>query len=48
MTTLDLEPRRTALVLIDLMPRIIAIATEPWSGTDVLRRCAQATDRPAW
>jgi nicotinamidase-related amidase len=39
MTTPDLEPRRTALVLIDLMPRIIAHSTEPSSGTDVLRRC---------
>lgn len=46
MSTLALEPRRTALVLIDLMPRIIALDTAPLSGRDVLDRCvalAQAT-----
>ena len=31
-TTLALEPRSTALVLIDLMPRIIALETAPLSG----------------
>ncbi|ADB30976.1 isochorismatase hydrolase [Kribbella flavida DSM 17836] len=43
---MTLEPRRTALVLIDLMPRIIALETAPLSGADVLERCialAQAT-----
>lgn len=39
MTTLDLEPRTTALVLIDLMPRIIALDTAPLSGPEVLKRC---------
>jgi nicotinamidase-related amidase len=38
-TTLRLEPRRTALVLIDLMPRIIALETAPLSGKEVLERC---------
>ena len=45
-TTLELEPRRTALVLIDLMPRIVALETAPLSGPDVLERCvalAEAT-----
>ncbi|WP_155374830.1 isochorismatase family protein [Catellatospora vulcania] len=42
----------TALVLIDLMPRIVALPVEPHSGDDVLRRCIQlatafrAADRP--
>lgn len=42
----SLEPRRTALVLIDLMPRIVALETGPSSGPDVLERsvaCAAAT-----
>ena len=34
-----LDPRRTALVLIDLMPRIIALDTAPLSGPAVLERC---------
>jgi nicotinamidase-related amidase len=41
-----LEPRTTALVLIDLMPRIIALETAPLTGREVLERCvalAQAT-----
>ncbi|TWD82429.1 nicotinamidase-related amidase [Kribbella amoyensis] len=38
MTTLSLEPRRTALVLIDLMPRIIALDTAPLTGREVLER----------
>jgi nicotinamidase-related amidase len=45
-TTVDLEPRRTALVLIDLMPRIIGLNTAPLSGREVLQRCtalAEAT-----
>ncbi|GAA1613708.1 hydrolase [Kribbella sancticallisti] len=40
MTTLALEPRKTALVLIDLMPRIIALETAPLSGRVVVERCA--------
>ncbi|GAA2381883.1 hydrolase [Catellatospora methionotrophica] len=31
----------SALVLIDLMPRIVALPVEPHSGEDVLRRCTQ-------
>jgi nicotinamidase-related amidase len=38
-TTLVLEPRRTALVLIDLMPRVIALPTAPLTGQEVLERC---------
>ena len=33
-----LESRRTALILIDLMPRIIALDTAPFSGPAVLER----------
>ncbi|WP_343980655.1 isochorismatase family protein [Kribbella koreensis] len=36
MTTL--EPRTTALLLIDLMPRIIALDTAPLTGAEVLER----------
>lgn len=46
MSTLELEPRTTALVLIDLMPRIIALDTAPLTGSEVLERCtalAEAT-----
>ncbi|TDW24607.1 isochorismatase family protein [Kribbella kalugense] len=34
----SLEPRRTALILIDLMPRIVALDTAPYSGPVVLER----------
>jgi nicotinamidase-related amidase len=34
----SLEARRTALILIDLMPRIIALDTAPFSGPVVLER----------
>ncbi|MEV6285699.1 isochorismatase family protein [Kribbella sp. NPDC051770] len=37
--TFSLEARRTALVLIDLMPRIIALETAPLAGREVLERC---------
>ena len=40
------DPRSTALVLVDLMPRIIALDTAPLAGRVVLERCvalAQAT-----
>ena len=46
MSTLSLDPRHTALILIDLMPRIIARDTAPLSGREVLERCvalAEAT-----
>ncbi len=39
MTSLSLDPRRTALVLIDLMPRIVALETAPLTGHEVLDRC---------
>jgi len=39
-TSLKLDPRRTALVLIDLMPRIVALDTAPLKGEEVLARCA--------
>lgn len=39
MSGLQLEARRTALVLIDLMPRIIALDTAPLTGAEVLERC---------
>jgi nicotinamidase-related amidase len=45
-STLELDPRTTALVLIDLMPRIVALDTAPLTGPEVLERCtalAQAT-----
>src|SRR4051812_34714071 len=35
-TKLVLEPRRTALILIDLMPGIIALPTAPLTGPKVL------------
>jgi nicotinamidase-related amidase len=38
--TLNLDPRSTALVLIDLMPRIVALDTAPLTGPVVLERCA--------
>jgi len=38
-TTLSLDPRSTALVLIDLMPRIVALDTAPLAGPMVLERC---------
>ncbi|WP_371407848.1 isochorismatase family protein [Kribbella sp. NBC_00662] len=37
----SLESRRTALVLIDLMPRIIALETAPLSGQAVLERSVE-------
>jgi nicotinamidase-related amidase len=38
---LNLEPQRTALVLIDLMPRIIALPTAPGTGEQVLSHCLE-------
>lgn len=37
--TVRLSPSRTALVLIDLMPRIVGLPTEPYPGSEVLDRC---------
>lgn len=38
---LALDPARTALVLVDLMDRIVALPLEPRKGTDVLATCAE-------
>ncbi|MFD7709412.1 isochorismatase family protein [Streptomyces sp. NPDC059786] len=35
-----LDPARTALVLVDLMDRIVGLPLEPRKGTDVLEVCA--------
>jgi hypothetical protein len=43
-TELDFAPQRTALVLIDLMPRIIALHTVPGTGEQVLSRCLGRAD----
>jgi nicotinamidase-related amidase len=44
MSPLNLELSRTALVLIDLMPRIIALPTAPHSGEQVQARCLELAD----
>ncbi len=44
MSPLNLELSRTALVLIDLMPRIIAMPTAPHSGEQVNTRCLELAD----
>jgi nicotinamidase-related amidase len=41
MAPLNLDLSRTALVLVDLMPRIIARPTVPHSGEQVLDRCVR-------
>ncbi|GAA4056882.1 isochorismatase family protein [Streptomyces shaanxiensis] len=38
---LALEPARTALVLVDLMDRIVALPLEPRKGTEVLLTCEE-------
>lgn len=38
---LTLEPARTALVLVDLMERIVALPLEPRKGTEVLAVCEE-------
>lgn len=35
---------KTALVLIDLMPRIVALPTGPYGGDEVLARCVELAD----
>jgi nicotinamidase-related amidase len=44
MSPLNLDPRRTAMVLVDLMPRIIALPTAPHSGEQVFERCVRLAD----
>ncbi|MFD8639830.1 isochorismatase family protein [Streptomyces zaomyceticus] len=39
-----LDPRRTALVLVDLMERIVALPLAPRPGTDVLAAAARLAD----
>lgn len=41
---MSLDPERTALVLIDLMPRIIGQQTAPHSGETVLAGCLKMAD----
>ncbi len=40
MSTLKLDPKTTALVLIDLQGGIVAYPLEPYSSTEVVERCA--------
>lgn len=40
----DLDPRRTALILVDLMPRVIATPTAPYPGPEVLDRSLRLAD----
>ena len=42
---LALEPARTALVLVDLMDRIVALPLEPRKGTEVLATCEELAAR---
>jgi nicotinamidase-related amidase len=44
MEPLNLDMPRTALVLVDLMPRIIAAPTVPHTGEQVLERCLRLAD----
>lgn len=44
MAPLNLDMPRTALVLVDLMPRIIAQPTVPHSGEQVLDRCVRLAE----
>lgn len=44
MATPAIAARRSALLLIDLMPRIISGPTAPRSGPDVLRECLQLAE----
>jgi nicotinamidase-related amidase len=41
MSSLNLEPTRTALVVIDLMSRIVARDLAPHTGPEVLARCVR-------
>ncbi|MER5216953.1 isochorismatase family protein [Streptomyces sp. NPDC002838] len=42
---LALDPARTALVLVDLMERIVALPLEPRKGTEVLAVCRELATR---
>jgi nicotinamidase-related amidase len=39
-----IDPGRTAVVLVDLMTRIVALPTAPYPGEEVLRRCVALAD----
>lgn len=41
MTAVRLDPNRTALVLVDLMTRVVALDTAPISAAEVAQRCAE-------
>ncbi len=45
MTEVELHPGSTALVLVDLMPRIISLDTRPSTGQEVLSRCTRLAGR---
>ncbi|MFC9153820.1 isochorismatase family protein [Streptomyces bauhiniae] len=40
-----LDPRRTALVLVDLMDRLVALPLEPRKGAEVLTACEELAER---
>ncbi|MYZ07245.1 isochorismatase family protein [Streptomyces sp. SID2999] len=40
-----LDPRRTALVLVDLMDRLVALPLEPRKGAEVLTACEELAKR---
>jgi nicotinamidase-related amidase len=44
MDPLNLDMPRTALILVDLMPRIIALPTGPHSGEQVFEHCLRLAD----
>jgi nicotinamidase-related amidase len=44
MSPLNLDMPRTALVLVDLMPRIVGLPTTPHSGQQVLEHCVRLAD----
>ena len=44
MDPLNLDMPRTALVLVDLMPRIISLPTVPHTGEQVFERCLRLVD----
>jgi nicotinamidase-related amidase len=41
MATLDLDPRTTALIIIDLQRGIVGRQTVPYAAADVVEKCAQ-------
>ncbi|WBC16739.1 isochorismatase family protein [Micromonospora sp. WMMA1998] len=43
MTAVRLDPKRSALILIDLMTRTVALDTAPITAAEVVQRCAEVT-----